>query len=42
MERALLVVLGFDDADIKRLGDRKAEHAKKAVGGLASFFGGAA
>ena len=40
MERAMKAVIGFDDSDAKRLEAKKAEHAKRALGGLAVFFGG--
>ena len=39
MERAMKAVIGFDDSDAKRLEAKKAEHAKRALGGLAVFFG---
>ena len=35
MERAMKAVIGFDDSDAKRLEAKKAEHAKRALGGLA-------
>ena len=40
MERAMKAVIGFDDSDAKRLEAKKAEHAKRALGGLVVFFGG--
>ena len=39
MERAMKAVIGFDDSGAKRAEAKKAEHAKRALGGLAVFFG---